>query len=319
MKEKTNTKKKKHRGLSGKDIALLTMVLPGTIWFILLRYIPMGGILLAFKDYSVWPDNPAFGNNLIHSAWKGLENFKFLFMTKDNLIAIRNTIVYNVIWIALGIIIAMFIAILLSEVKNKALKKTIQTTLLFPYFLSWIVVSYFVLAFLDPTRGMINHAMKGAGLGAIDWYNEPGRWPFILTFCYLWKSVGYTAVLYLTGLTSIDTAQYEAAVVDGASWWQKVWYITIPNLRPVTAMLIILGVGKIFVADFGLFYSVPMNSGTLYSTTQVIDTYIYQVFTTTSNLGMSTAGSLMQNVVGLILLLAANKVIKGVDSDYGII
>lgn len=309
--------KRKRTRLSKKQLALLTMVLPGTIWFLLLRYIPMGGILLAFKDYSVWPEHPTFANNLLHSAWSGLRNFRFLFMTEDSLVAIRNTLIYNVFWIAAGIVLALLLAVLINEVKNKVLKKIIQTTMLFPYFLSWVVVSYFVLAFLDPTRGMLTHLLQRTGLDAIDWYNTPKYWPVILTICYLWKSVGYTTVLYLTGITGIGDSLYEAAMMDGATWWQRVRHVTLPGLRPVTAMLIILGVGKIFVSDFGLFYTVPMNSGSLYSATQVIDTYIYQVFLTTSNMGMSTAGSLMQNAVGLVFLLTANKLVKKVDGDYG--
>ena len=309
--------KRKRAGHSKKQAALLLMALPGAAWFVLLRYIPMAGILLAFKDYSVWPENPTFLNNLWHSAGAGLKNFRFLFMTEDNLVAIRNTLAYNVLWIALGILLALFLAVLVNEVKNKPLKKIIQTSLLFPYFLSWVVVSYFVLAFLDPTRGMLTHLFKNLGLPAVDWYNEPGRWPVILTVCYLWKNVGYTTVLYLTGMTGISSSLYEAAMMDGAGWWQRVRKITLPSLRPVTAMLLILNIGKIFVADFGLFYTVPMNSGSLYPATQVIDTYIYQVFTSTSNLGMSTAGSLLQNAVGLVFLLSANQLIRKVDPDYG--
>ncbi len=298
-----------------KTLFLTSMVLPGAIWFFLLRYLPMAGIILAFKNYKVYPKNPTFWNNLMHSAWSGLKNFKFLFATTDSWIYIRNTVGYNVLWIFLGLVIAVAFAIMLNELSRKFIAKTYQTLMFFPYFLSWVVASYFLLAFLDPTRGLVDHYLVAHRMEKIDWYNSPQYWPVILTICNLWKNIGYSSILYLAAITGIDTSQYEAAAIDGASKWQQIKYVTIPNLRPMICILLIMNVGKIFNSDFGLFYTVPLNSGSLFSATQVIDTYVYRVMTATNNIGMSTAGGLLQNAVGFVCIMIANKVVQRIDED----
>lgn len=311
-----NTKAHSNKLTKTKKTLLLTsMVLPGAIWLILLRYLPMFGIIMAFKDYRIYTKAPTLINNLKHSKWVGMKNFKFLFTTTDSWIMIRNTIGYNALWIVLGIIIAVAFAIMLNELTNKLIAKTYQTLMFFPYFLSWVVASYFVLAFLDPTRGLITNIQANLGMEVTNWYNDPKPWPIILTIANLWKNVGYSTILYLATITSIDTHQYEAASIEGANKWQQVWYITIPNLRPMITIIFIMNVGKIFNADFGLFYNVPMNSGPLFPTTQVIDTYVYRALMATNNPGMSTAASLLQNVVGFICLMAANTIVRKLDED----
>lgn len=310
--------KKKGKMLSSagiKTILLTSMVLPGAIWFFLLRYLPMAGIVLAFKNYKVYTKDPTFWNNMIHSKWVGLKNFKFLFSTSDSWLYIRNTLAYNVLWIVLGLVVAVAFAIILNEITQKFVAKTYQTLMFFPYFLSWVVASYFVLAFLDPTRGLLDHYLTSHGMAAVDWYNEPKYWPWILTICNLWKNIGYSTILYLAAITGIDTTQYEAASIDGAGKLQQIWNVTLPNLRPMICILLIMNVGKIFNSDFGLFYTVPLNSGSLFSATQVIDTYIYRVMTATNNIGMSTAGGLLQNLIGFICIMIANKVVTRIDED----
>lgn len=309
------TGRKKLAASTSKTLILLTMVLPGSLWFFLLRYLPMAGIILAFKDYKVYPKNPTFWNNLMHSKWVGLKNFKFLFATNDSLVYIRNTIGYNAVWIALGLVISVAFAIILNEITQKFVAKTYQTLMFFPYFLSWVVVSYFVLAFLDPTRGLLTHWMTSHGMTPIQWYSEPKYWPYILTICNVWKNTGYSAILYLAAITGIDASQYEAASIDGATKWQQIRYVTLPHLRPMISILLIMNVGKIFNSDFGLFYTVPLNSGSLYSATQVIDTYVYRVMTATSNIGMSTAAGLLQNLVGFVCIVTANKIVQKIDED----
>lgn len=309
------TGRKKMAASTSKTLILLTMVLPGAIWFFLLRYLPMAGIILAFKDYKVYPKNPTFWNNLMHSKWVGMQNFKFLFATNDSLIYIRNTIGYNALWIALGLVISVAFAIILNEITQKFVAKTYQTLMFFPYFLSWVVASYFVLAFLDPTRGLLTHWMSTHGMTPIQWYSEPKYWPYILTICNVWKNTGYSAILYLAAITGIDASQYEAASIDGATKWQQIRYVTLPHLRPMISILLIMNVGKIFNSDFGLFYTVPLNSGSLYSVTQVIDTYVYRVMTATSNIGMSTAAGLLQNLVGFVCIVTANKIVQKIDED----
>ncbi len=298
-----------------KTLMLLTMVAPGALWLLLLRYLPMGGILLAFKNYKIYPKDPTFLNNLIHSKWVGLDNFKFLFTTGDSWVMIRNTLAYNIVFIILGVIIPVAFAIMMSELSKKFVAKTYQTLMFFPYFLSWVVVSYFLNAFIDAQYGLIPMAQRAAGETAVSWYTTPGPWPYIIVFANLWKNVGYSTVLYLAAITGIDQTQYEAAAIDGASKWQQILHVTLPNLRTMIAILFILNVGKIFNADFGLFWNVPMQNGALFSVTQVIDTYIYRVLMNTGNIGQSTAAGLLQNIVGFICIIGANAVVKKIDSD----
>ena len=298
-----------------KTLMLLTMVAPGAIWLLLLRYLPMGGIILAFKNYKIYPKDPTFLNNLIHSKWVGLDNFKFLFTTGDSWIMIRNTLAYNIVFIILGVIIPVAFAVMMSELSKKFVAKSYQTLMFFPYFLSWVVVSYFLNAFIDAQYGLIPMAQRAAGETAVSWYTTPGPWPYIIVFANLWKNVGYSTVLYLAAITGIDQTQYEAAAIDGASKWQQILHVTLPNLRTMIAILFILNVGKIFNADFGLFWNVPMQNGALFSVTQVVDTYIYRVLMNTGNIGQSTAAGLLQNIVGFICIIGANAVVKKIDSD----
>ena len=298
-----------------KNLALLSMVAPAGIWLLLLRYLPMGGLVLAFKNYKINPRNPTFISNLIHSAWVKFDNFKFLFMTDDAWVMIRNTLVYNLIFIILGIIIPVAFAIMMNELTHKFVAKTYQTLMFFPYFLSWVVVSYFLNAFLDAQYGMIPHMQAAAGGDVTSWYTTVGPWPYIIVFANLWKNVGYSTVLYLAAIAGIDATQYEAAAIDGATKWQQIFHVTIPNLRTMIAILFILNIGKIFNADFGLFYNVPMQNGALFSVTQVVDTFIYRAMINTGNIGMSTAAGLLQNIIGFVCILLANKVVTRIDSD----
>ena len=298
-----------------KTLVLLTMAAPTAIWLLLLRYLPMGGIILAFKEYKVNPRNPSFISNLINSKWVGLNNFNFLFMTDDAKIMFRNTLLYNIVFIILGIIIPVAFAIMLNEVTKKFVAKAYQTMMFFPYFLSWVVVSYFLNAFIDGQYGMITAMQRAAGGEMTNWYTTLGPWPYIIVFANLWKNVGYTTVLYLSAITGIDSTQYEAAAIDGASKWQQIWYVTIPNLRTMICILFIMNVGKIFNADFGLFYSVPMNSGALFPVTQVFDTYVYRALMVTGRVDMSSAAGLLQNVLGFVCILTANNIVKKIDAD----
>lgn len=298
-----------------KTLVLLTMVAPVAIWLLLLRYLPMGGIVLAFKSYKVNPRNPSFISNLINSKWVGFKNFEFLFKTDSAWVMIRNTLAYNIVFIILGVIIPVAFAIMMNEITRKFFKKAYQTMMFFPYFLSWVVVSYFLNAFLDAQYGMIPAMQEAAGHARTSWYTTPGPWPFILTFANLWKNVGYSTVLYLAAITGIDTNQYEAAAIDGATKWQQVLHVTIPHLRAMIAILFIMNVGKIFASDFGLFYNVPMQNGALFSVTQTIDTYVYRAYMATGDPGQSSAAGLLQNVLGFVCILTANGIVKKIDSE----
>ncbi|MCI5486104.1 MAG: ABC transporter permease subunit [Clostridiales bacterium] len=298
-----------------KTLVLLTMVAPAAIWLLLLRYLPMGGIVLAFKDYKINPRNPSFISNLLSSKWVGLKNFEYLFKTDSAWIMFRNTLGYNIVFIILGVIIPVAFAIMMNELTRKFVRKTYQTMMFFPYFLSWVVVSYFLNAFLDAQYGMIPAMQAAAGKEVTSWYTTPGPWPYLLVFANLWKNVGYSTVLYLAAITGIDANQYEAAAIDGASKWQQVLYVTIPHLRTMICILFIMNVGRIFASDFGLFYNVPMQNGALFSVTQTIDTYVYRAYIATGNPGQSSAAGLLQNVLGFICILSANAIVKKVDAD----
>ena len=296
-----------------KTFWLDTMVLPGAVWLLLIRYLPMFGIVLAFKDYKAQRPN-TFWNNVLKSKWVGLDNFKFL-KSPDTAVMIRNTLGYNIVWIILGLVISVTFAVMMSELSGRFMAKTYQTLMFFPYFLSWVVASYFVLAFLDPTSGMIPAIQKSLGLKPTQFYMDTTWWPMILTISNLWKNVGYSSVLYLAAITGIDTTLYEAAAVDGATKTQQVWHVTLPGIRPMIVILLIMSVGKIFNADFGLFYNVPQNSGPLYPVTQVIDTYVYNTYANTHNLGMSAAAGLLQSVVGCICIVVTNQIVRKIDAD----
>ena len=299
---KTNSAVKKPSKMKSaskkKTLMLTTMVLPGAIWLLLLRYLPLGGIIMAFQDYKIYTKAPSFINNLKNSAFVGFKNFKFLFATSDTWVMVRNTLGYNLVFIVLGLVISVAFAVMLNEVTHKFAAKTYQTLMFFPYFMSWVVASYFLQAFLDPTRGLIPHMQSNMGVTVTDFYNNTKPWPFLLVLCNVWKNTGYSVVLYLSAITGIDASQYEAASIDGASKWQQVLYVTLPHLKTMIIILFIMNVGKIFNADFGLFWNVPLQSGPLYPVTQVIDTYVYRAMTTTQNYGMSTAAGLVQNIVG---------------------
>ncbi|WP_328597864.1 ABC transporter permease [Velocimicrobium porci] len=306
--------RKKGRTLSrlkaNKELLLIS--LPGAIWFILFAYLPMFGIVVAFKNFRL---SGGFIQSLIESEWCGFKNFKFLFYSGDMWIVFRNTICYNLVFIVLGIVLPILVALMLNEIKGRGLAKFYQSSMFLPYFLSWVVVSYFLFAFLNPEKGYINTVLQSFGKDAVSWYSEKKYWPFIILFMSQWKGIGYNTVVYLASICGIDKTYYEAAVLDGASKFQQIKYITIPLLKPVITILFILSVGRIFSADFGLFYQLPKDSGALYDYTNVLDTYVYRALMTSGELGMSSAASLFQSTVGFILIITANKIVSKIDSD----
>ncbi len=291
---------------------LLGLTLPGTIWFLIFSYLPMIGVVIAFKN---WRIQGGFIESLIKSEWVGLANFKFLFQSSDAWLITKNTVLYNITFIILGIIIPVSLAILLRELFNKKLSKFYQTAMFLPYFLSWVVVSYCLYAFLSPTQGYVNNLLASFGQDGVSWYTETKAWPFILIFMSQWKSIGYGTVIYLASICGIDKSYYEAAMIDGATKWQQIKNITIPLLKPVLIIMFITAVGGVFKSDFGLFYQLPKDSGALYSVTNVIDTYVYRALMNLGNIGMSTAAGLYQSFVGLILILVTNGIVRKVDNE----
>lgn len=296
-----------------KNLPILLMVLPGALGFILFSYLPMGGTLLSFKQYRY--NGEGFLSSFFSSEWVGLRNFTFLFGTNDAYIITRNTLLYNTAFIVLGTVAAVAMAIVLSEIVNKRLSKLYQTGMFLPHFMSFVIVGFFVYSFLNMDKGLLNSILERFGMEGISWYTTPEYWPFILILTNLWKSIGYSSVVYLAAITGFDRSLYEAAMMDGASKWKQIRSITLPLLKPLVIIMTLLAVGRIFYADFGLFYNVPRNSGALYPVTNVIDTYVFRGLKTTGEMGMATAAGLYQSIVGFILVMASNYTVRKLDKD----
>lgn len=311
--------KRKARKKFTKDDAELTLLaLPTFIWYIVFSFIPMIGILIAFKDFRIFP-----GSNFIVSLFKspnvGLHNFEFLFKTPDAFIIIRNTVLYNIVFILLSIILPVALAIAIHQLHGRRLAKVFQTAMFLPHFLSWVVASYFVFSFLSSDKGVINGLLAALGQKPVRWYQEAKYWPYILTMMNIWKTVGYNMVVYLAAITGIDGTYYEAAVIDGATKWQQIKSITLPSIMPVIIIMFILAVGRIFNSDFGLFYQIPKNSGALFNVTATIDTYVYKAISTVpGSMPMASAAAVFQSVIGFITILAANFVVSRIDKESSI-
>jgi putative aldouronate transport system permease protein len=291
-----------------KIFALTMMMMPGFIWLLLIRYLPMFGIVMSFQDYTINYRNPSLLGNILNSPFNGVNNFRFVFQSDRAWVMIRNTLGYNALWIVLTMVIAVAFAVMLSEITRPLLARIYQTLMFFPYFISWVVVAYFAYAFLAPNYGLISDMSN--------WYFDPYGWPVILTIATLWKTVGYSCILYLAAITGIDRGLYEAASIDGATKWQQVWAITIPSIRPMIIILFIMAVGRIFNADFGLFYTVTRDSGPLYDVTTVIDTYVYHAMLgNATELGMSTAAGFLQNLIGFFCIMTANTIVSKIDNE----
>ena len=288
---------------------LYLMFLPGVIYLFINSYIPMFGIQIAFRQYNA-------RDGVYGSPWCGLKNFEFLTKTKDAWIMIRNTVLYNLVFIVLGTVLAVTIAIILNEIRSKAAKQAYQTIILIPFLISMVIVSYLAYAFLSTSNGFINNSLvKLFGITAVDWYNTPKYWPFILVIIHIWKGLGYNMILYYATICGIDSTLYEAAVVDGATRWQRVVHVTLPALKPTIIILTLMALGGIFRSDFGLFYQVPLNSGPLINVTQTIDTYVYRGLIQNNNVGMSSAAGLYQSVVGFVLVSVANGIVRKIDRE----
>lgn len=301
--------KQKKRRRWGKIIAIYLMILPGMLYFIINNYLPMYGITIAFRKLN-------YKLGIFNSPWCGIDNFKFLFASGNMGNAIRNTILYNVAFIIIGTVFPIVVAILFNEIRNKMAKKFYQTAVLLPYLMSMVVVSYLAFAFLSADNGFVNKSIIEPLTGnVISFYQEQKYWPFILIFINQWKGIGFSMILYLSSILGISPDYYEAARVDGATKWQQIRYITLAFLKPTVIMMFIMSVSKIFYSDFGLFYQIPKNSGTLYPVTQTIDTYVYNALMNQNNISMSSAASVLQSIIGFILILTANGIIKKVSNE----
>ena len=290
-------------------LPLYLMFLPGAIYLLINNYIPMAGIIVAFKKY-----NARLG--IWKSPFCGLANFEFLFASSDAWTITRNTLLYNLAFIVLNTVVGIIFAIFICDTFNKKLKKIYQSAILFPYLMSAVILGYIVYAFLSQSTGIVNNSILSTlGKDAVNWYAEPKYWPFILIFVNTWKGVGYGCLIYISTINGIDPSLYEAASLDGATKWQQIKNITLPFLKPTVITLTLMSVGRIFYSDFGLFYQVPRDSGLLYSATNVIDTYVYRGLMKSGNVGMSAAAGFYQSIIGFIIVLTANGIVRKVSKE----
>lgn len=292
-----------------KYFPLYVLAIPSIVYLIINNYLPMGGLILAFKRFS-------FAKGIVKSPWCGLENFTFLFGSKWAGIMFRNTILYNIVFLLLNTIVAIMIAIILGEVKSDRRKKFYQTVILIPYLMSTVLVGYLVFAFFSGSNGFINKSiLEPLGIQAVSWYTEEKAWPFILTVVQLWRSFGFQSIVYYATIIGFDKSYYEAAAIDGATVGQQIWNITLPLLRPTIIILTIMGLGRMFNSDFGLFYQVPQNSGMLYEVTTTIDTFVYRTLMLDHDIGRSMAAGFLQSILGFIVVMITNGIVRKIDKD----
>lgn len=285
------------------------LMLPGLAYLFINNYMPMAGIVIAFKQMN-------YSLGIWGSPWVGLQNFEFLFSTEDAFIITRNTLLYNIVFIIMNMVVGILFAVFITGLTNKKAKKLYQSAILVPFLMSIVIVSYIAYAFLSADNGLLNNAVLPAlGKEPVNWYQEPKYWPFIIVIVNLWKGVGYGCLIYISTLNGIDKSLYEAASLDGAGKWKQIFYISLPGLKSTVITLTLLNIGRIFYSDFGLFYQVPQNSGQLYSTTNVIDTYVYRALLQLGNTGMSAAAGLYQSLVGFVLVLLSNFVVGKISKE----
>lgn len=295
-----------------RNRALYGMAAPALIVLFFNNYLPMFGIIIAFKDYN-------FAKGIFGSEWAGLKNFEFLFSTPDAWVITRNTVFFNLLFIAVGVVVAVSLAIALNELLNKRLAKLYQTILLLPHFLSWVVVAYLGLAFMNAEFGYLNRQILPLlGMEPVIWYAESSKWLGIFPLVHLWKTAGYSLIVYLAAITAIDSEFYEAAIISGATKWQQILHITIPIIKPVIVILIIMQLGQVFRADFGLFYQFTLDSPMIRDVANVIDSYVFRGLMQMNDYGMSSAAGLYQSVVGFFFVLTANYVVRKIGDDLAL-
>lgn len=289
-----------------KTIQLSLLALPTFLLVFVFSYIPMAGMFIAFKNVN-------YELGLFRSPWVGFENFKFFFTSSDAWLVVRNTLGYNLIFIAVGTFLSVVFAILLNEVLSRKILSAYQTVFFFPYFFSWIIVAYMIYSFIGP-YGIITSMLERLGT-PFDFYTNTWVWPILLSLVHIWKGLGYVSIIFYAGILGISQEYFEAAAIDGATKLQIIRNITIPLLMPLIVILTLLSIGKIFYADFGLFFFVPREIGSLFPVTQVIDTYVYRMLKTSGDIGMSAAVGLFQSVMGFIVVILSNYVVRRVNDE----
>jgi putative aldouronate transport system permease protein len=289
---------------------LFALAVPGLLFLLAFYYAPLFGLVIPFKRMN-------YAKSIWGSDWIGFKNFEFFFKSQDAFRVTRNTLVLNFSFIIITLILTIILALLLFELSGRRVK-IYQTAMFMPYFVSWIVASYILYALLNPLMGVLPHLLKSLGMETPNFYATPKPWSFILITAYVWKNAGYMTLLFYASLMGIDANQFEAAAIDGANKLRIVFHISIPFLVPVITLLAILQIGKIFYADFGMFYFLTRDSGVLYSATDVVDTYVYRALRITGDIGMASAAGLYQSAVGFLLVLGSNLIVRRINRESAI-
>ncbi len=291
-----------------KNRALFLMILPAVAIVLVFSYMPMSGLILAFKDYR-------FNLGVFGSEWNGFENFRFLFASGTGWLITKNTILYNLMNLITSQGLAILIAIFLSEMKLIPYKKTTQSVIFFPYFISWVIVGTFVYNIFNYETGQMNSLLKALGSEPVNVYGMPWGWPIIICVFNAWKWSGYNSVVYIAAITGVDTECYEAAEIDGANIFQRIRHITLPAVKPTIITMLLLNVGRILRGDFEMFFQIVGNNGQLYNATDVIDTYVFRSLMTSGNMGMTAAATLYQSVLCFIIIVTVNAIVRKIDAD----
>lgn len=292
-----------------KNRFLYGLVLPGMVFFLLFNYLPMAGIIVAFKEYRM-------DLGILGSPFNGLDNFRFLAVdTASVLRVIFNTLFLNILFIGIGTSLAVITAILINEIRLVWFKKITQSLIILPNFISWIIVAVFAYNFLNTDFGILNGWLSSLGLPRINWYSRAEWWPAILVLLYVWKSAGFSSIIYLAAIAGIDQDQYESAELDGANKLQQIRHITIPGISKTIVILLLLAIGRIFYGDFGMIYGLVGDNSLLFSTTDVIDTYVFRALRTLNDVGMSSAIGLLQSFIGFLFVFGANAMVRKYDKD----
>ena len=290
---------------------LFAMLVPALLLITIFSYFPMSGLLLAFKDYR-------YNLGIFGSEWNRLENFKFFFISGTGLSVTKNTILYNLINLSTSQILAVIVAIIITEIRGRYFKKITQSLIFLPYFVSWVLVGTLVYNLFNYETGMVNSVMKSLSLDPVNLYAMPGIWIWIIVFFNSWKWVGYNSVIYIAAITGVDSQCYEAASIDGANIFQKIRYITFPAIRPTIITVILLNLGRILRGDFQMFYQIIGNNGQLFKNSDIIDTFVFRSLLQSSDLGMTAAASFYQSILCFIIIVTVNAIVKRIDADYAL-
>ncbi|MEK5256759.1 MULTISPECIES: ABC transporter permease [Paenibacillus] len=290
---------------------MFLMLLPTLIFFLVNSYFPMVGIYYAFTQFD-------FNSSMFNSKFVGLQNFEFLWRSGTLVKLTMNTIGYNIAFIVLGNVLAIACAILLSELNGKWFKKISQSIMFLPYFVSFVILSVIVYNLFNYDSGFLNTMLTQFGLDPVDVYSKPWAWIFLIIIFYLWKNLGYSMVIYLAAITGISDEYYEAAKIDGANIFQRIWYITVPMLKSTFVVLLLFALGSIMKGQFDLFYQLIGNNGLLYNTTDILDTYVYRSLKVTFDVGMATAAGVYQSLFGFVLIMTVNYIIRKINDDYAL-